>query len=57
MRDMKIGDKAFFYHSNCKQPGIVGIIEVSRVSPITFISYIDALNTSYWAHVILLVHQ
>jgi predicted RNA-binding protein with PUA-like domain len=26
--DMKIGDLAFFYHSNCKPPGIVGICEV-----------------------------
>ena len=23
--DMQIGDLAFFYHSNCKEPGIVGI--------------------------------
>src|SRR6056297_3195985 len=31
MRDrMKIGDLAFFYHSNCKVPGIVGIMEVVR---------------------------
>lgn len=29
MRDsMQIGDQAFFYHSNCKIPGIVGIVEV-----------------------------
>ena len=28
---MKVGDKAFFYHSNCKQPGIVGIVEVSCI--------------------------
>ena len=29
MRDqMKVGDQAFFYHSNCKPPGIVGICEV-----------------------------
>ncbi len=28
MRSMKIGDKAFFYHSNCKPPGIVGLMEV-----------------------------
>ena len=26
--DMKIGDLAFFYHSNCKPPGIVGVCEV-----------------------------
>ena len=30
MRDqMKVGDRAFFYHSNCEEPGIVGIVEVS----------------------------
>ena len=28
MRRMKIGDKVFFYHSNCKPPGIVGFMEV-----------------------------
>ena len=28
MRSMSIGDKAFFYHSNCKPPGIVGLMEV-----------------------------
>lgn len=27
--DMKIGDKVFFYHSNCKEPGVVGIAEVA----------------------------
>ena len=31
MRDqMKIGDQVFFYHSNTKPPGIVGIAEVVR---------------------------
>ena len=29
MRDqMKKGQFAFFYHSNCKTPGIAGIVEV-----------------------------
>jgi len=33
MRDeMKLGDLAFFYHSNCKEPGIVGIMEVSKMA-------------------------
>lgn len=27
--DMAIGDKAFFYHSNCKEIGIVGTMEVT----------------------------
>jgi predicted RNA-binding protein with PUA-like domain len=26
---MKIGELAFFYHSNCKVPGIAGLMEVS----------------------------
>ncbi|AIF46799.1 EVE domain-containing protein [Dyella japonica] len=30
MRDgMRVGDKVFFYHSNCDQPGIVGVAEVA----------------------------
>ena len=30
MRDgMRKGDKVFFYHSNCAEPGIVGIAEVA----------------------------
>ena len=28
MRSMNIGDQIFFYHSNCKPPGIVGFMEV-----------------------------
>lgn len=28
--DMKKGDQVFFYHSSCKEPGIVGIAEVVR---------------------------
>ena len=28
MRKMAIGDKVFFYHSNCNPPGIVGLMEV-----------------------------
>ena len=30
MRDeMRVGDSVFFYHSNCDQPGVVGIAEVA----------------------------
>ena len=33
MRDlMKVGDRAFFYHSNCEEPGIVGMVEVSAAA-------------------------
>ncbi|MBK7137295.1 MAG: EVE domain-containing protein [Rhodocyclales bacterium] len=31
MRDqMQPGDRGFFYHSNCAEPGIVGIVEVAK---------------------------
>lgn len=31
MRDqMKKGDQAFFYRSNCKEPGIIGVMEIAR---------------------------
>ncbi len=33
MRDsMQLGDQAFFYHSNCKIPGIIGITEIVSAS-------------------------
>lgn len=28
MRSMQVGDQAFFYHSNTKPPGIIGLMEV-----------------------------
>jgi predicted RNA-binding protein with PUA-like domain len=30
MKEMSIGDKILFYHSNCKNPGIAGFAEVSK---------------------------
>jgi predicted RNA-binding protein with PUA-like domain len=33
MRDeMRLGDRAFFYHSSCPEPGIAGLVEVSRLA-------------------------
>ncbi len=33
MRDqMRVGDKAFFYHTNCADPGIAGIAEVCKLA-------------------------
>ncbi|KAG9123615.1 hypothetical protein FRC07_014496, partial [Ceratobasidium sp. 392] len=29
-KQMKVGDKVFFYHSNCKPPGVAAIAEVSK---------------------------
>ena len=28
MKTMRVGDRAFFYHSSCKVPAVVGICEV-----------------------------
>ena len=30
--DMRVGDRAFFYHSSCPEPGIAGIVEVSKLA-------------------------
>jgi predicted RNA-binding protein with PUA-like domain len=32
MRDMRVGELAFFYHSSCPEPGIAGIVEVSALA-------------------------
>lgn len=33
MRDsMRLGDEAFFYNSSCPEPGIVGVMRVSRLA-------------------------
>ena len=33
MRDeMSLGDLAFFYHSNCKNPGIVGVMKITKLA-------------------------
>lgn len=37
--DMKKGDLVFFYHSNCKVPGIVGIMQVVQESYPDFTSW------------------
>jgi predicted RNA-binding protein with PUA-like domain len=40
MRDgMKLGDQVFFYHSNCAEPGIVGIMEVVREGYPDFLAF------------------
>jgi len=30
MREMQVGEKVLFYHSNCDPPGVVGLAEVVR---------------------------
>ncbi len=37
--DMEIGDLIFFYHSSCKVPGIVGVMEVASESYSDFTAF------------------
>ena len=30
LREMRAGDLAFFYHSNCKPPGVAGLLRISK---------------------------
>src|SRR5471032_1385517 len=32
MKDMKVGDRVFFYHSNALPPGIAGVAEVAKLA-------------------------
>jgi len=32
MRDMQLGDQALFSHSSCPEPGVAGIVEISRLA-------------------------
>ena len=32
LRSMELGDRAFFYHSNTKPPGIVGLMQVTEAN-------------------------
>ena len=49
--DMSVGDQAFFYQSNCKIPGIVGIMKITKIAypdPLQFLEtskYYDPKST------------
>ena len=30
--DMRVGDRAFFYHSSCPEPGIADVVEIARLA-------------------------
>jgi predicted RNA-binding protein with PUA-like domain len=32
MRDMEVGERAFFYHSSCPEPGVAGIVEIASLA-------------------------
>jgi len=46
MMAMKQGELAFFYHSNCKVPGIAGIMEVVQEN------LVDGKSSSLWSTII-----
>jgi predicted RNA-binding protein with PUA-like domain len=47
MRAMKRGDLAFFYHSNCAEPGIVGIVKIVRDAYSDFTAF-DPKSNPRW---------
>ncbi|HXZ55496.1 MAG TPA: EVE domain-containing protein [Burkholderiales bacterium] len=32
LKEMRVGEKAFFYHSSCPDPGIAGIVEIASAA-------------------------
>ncbi len=44
--DINVGDKAFFYHSSCKEPGIAGLFTVTETN-ITDPSSLDPTSNYY----------
>lgn len=44
--DINVGDKAFFYHSSCKEPGIAGLCTVTETN-ITDPSSLDPTSNYY----------
>ncbi|HTQ75014.1 MAG TPA: EVE domain-containing protein [Burkholderiales bacterium] len=32
LKEMRVGEKAFFYHSSCPEPGIAGIVEIASAA-------------------------
>ncbi|XP_073760109.1 thymocyte nuclear protein 1 isoform X3 [Callorhinus ursinus] len=52
LRAMQLGQEAFFYHSNCKEPGIAGLVKVDVQFVRMMKRYITLaeLKTHYQAH-------
>ena len=47
MRRMKVGDRAFFYHSSCKATGVVGTLTISRMAQPDVTAYQDPEHDGY----------
>jgi len=46
MREMKVGELALFYHSSCPEPGIAGIVAISKLAH-PDVTQFDATNDYY----------
>ena len=47
LRSMKVGDRAFFYHSSCKATGVVGTMTISRVAQPDVTAYQNPEHDGY----------
>lgn len=47
MRTMKVGDRTFFYHSSCKEVGIVGTAVITREAQPDITAYQDPNHKGY----------
>lgn len=47
LRSMKVGDRAFFYHSSCKATGVVGTVSISRAAQPDVTAYQDPEHDGY----------
>jgi predicted RNA-binding protein with PUA-like domain len=47
LRSMKVGDRAFFYHSSCKETGVVGTVTISREAQPDVTAYQDPKHSGF----------
>jgi predicted RNA-binding protein with PUA-like domain len=45
--DMRLGDEVFFYHSNCKEPGIYGVAKIGSKAAYPDPTQFDPTNDHY----------
>jgi predicted RNA-binding protein with PUA-like domain len=48
MRAMKVGQEAFFYHSNCKNPGLAGLMKIVKESYVDHTQFDKGNVVSYF---------
>ncbi len=47
MRNMKVDQEAFFYHSNCKVPGIAGLMKIVKEAYVDHTQFDKGQKFSY----------